>query len=146
MQTAVAPRNRIAELFWASPPRERANPLRGPAPAPKAALVAVGCPKTLWHPTLQTCGELGFCPSPGTPLSPQGHKVTAPASRHRVSTPARPAGTSLPLPQGPHRGVRECLGGTTACASRGGGQQWAVAAARHARLQRGTRWPYSTAR
>lgn len=45
MQTAVAPRNRIAELFWASPPRERANPLRGSGSRPKSRAGGSGVPQ-----------------------------------------------------------------------------------------------------
>lgn len=95
MQTAAAPRNRIAELFWASPPRERANPLRGSGSRPESRAGGRGVPQNpAASHTANLGGAWGAAQAPGTPLSPQGHKVTGhtqpPAIGHPPATPSGP--------------------------------------------------------
>lgn len=71
-------RNRIAELFWSSPPRERANPLRGSSTRPKShRWQQWGPPKPLlpWSYTFTApLGGAGVAAqAPGTiPLCPHG--------------------------------------------------------------------------
>lgn len=71
-------RNRIAELFWSSPPREQANPLRGSSTRPKShRWQQWGPPKPLlpWSYTFTApLGGAGVAAqAPGTiPLCPHG--------------------------------------------------------------------------
>lgn len=106
-------RNRIAELFWSSPPREGANPLWGSGTRPKSRQQQWGPPKHLvpWScPPSHPGASRGGCPThPGPCPTPLPSIPVGSASPHREALPW-PGLRGPPPPSGSPVGCRQAAG------------------------------------